>query len=182
METFTEPRAMVENALYPRERRAALEALDLHAIDPPIRDVIRAFASLPHCFTLQSCCGHFICGPEQDPRTLDPVPARHGGSVRYRVAYVGVCIENCRPGRRLMGALGAMTAIDPGCLQFGSADWFWERWLNSYALQVEPARHRTRDEVVLDAAEASHVQHVRDLSFSELRRLVAREVGERQVD
>ena len=81
-----------------------------------------------------------------------------------------------------MGALGAMTAIDPGCLQFGSADWFWERWLNSYALQVEPARHRTRDEVVLDAAEASHVQHVRDLSFSELRRLVAREVGERQVD
>lgn len=38
-----------------------------------------------------------------------------------------------------MGSFGAITAIEPDYLQFGSADWFWERWLNSYALQVEPA-------------------------------------------
>lgn len=52
--------AMVENALYPQERRVALEALDLHSIDAPILDIIRMFAALPYCFTLQSCCGHFI--------------------------------------------------------------------------------------------------------------------------
>jgi hypothetical protein len=169
---------MVENALYPQERRVALEALDLHSIDAPILDIIRMFAALPHCFTLQSCCGHFICAPDQDPHTLDPVPVYHAGSVRYRIAYVCVCIENCRSGRELMDSFGAITAIDPDYLQFGSADWFWERWLNSYALQVEPVRYMTRDDVVLPAAEALHVQRTRDLFFSELRKLLAREVGE----
>jgi hypothetical protein len=77
-----------------------------------------------------------------------------------------------------MDSFGAITAIDPDYLQFGSADWFWERWLNSYALQVEPARYMTRDDVVLPAAEALHVQRTRDLFFSELRKLLAREVGE----
>lgn len=178
LETFTEPRVMVENALYPQERRAALEALDLHAIDAPIVDIVRTFAALPYCFSLQSCWGHFICAPEQDPHTLEPVPVQHPGSVRYRIAYVGLCIENCHSGRGLMDSLTAMTAIDPDYLQFGSADWFWERWLNSYALQVEPARYMTRDDVVLSPAEALHVQHTRDLFFSELRKLLAREVGE----
>jgi len=50
-----------------------------------------------------------------------------------------------------------------GYLQFGSADWFWERWLNVYALQVEPACHRMKLEVVLPAVEAAHVQHMRVL-------------------
>jgi hypothetical protein len=171
---------MVENALYPQQRQAALEALDFHSIDAPILDVIRTFAALPYCFTLQSCYGHFVCAPGQAPRTLDPVPVRHAGSVRYRIAYVGVCLENCRAGRGLMNALRAVTAVDADYVQFGSADWFWERWPNSYALQVEPARHMTRDEVVLPAAEARHVQHVRDLFFNELRTLLAREVGQRQ--
>ena len=80
-----------------------------------------------------------------------------------------------------MDSLRAMTAIDPDYLQFGSADWFWERWLNSYALQVEPARYMTRDEVVLSPAEALHVQRTRDLFYGELRKLLAREVGEHRV-
>lgn len=87
-----------------------------------------------------------------------------------------------RSGRGLMDALGAITAIDPDYLQFGSAGWFWERWRNSYALQVEPAGYMTRDDVVLAAAEARHVQHTRDLFFSALRNVLAREVGERQTD
>jgi hypothetical protein len=168
---------MVEDALFPQERGFALEALDLHSIDAPILDIITTFASLPYCFTLQSCCGHFICAPDQNPHTPDPVPVGYVGSVRYRIAYVAVCIENCRSGRGLMDSLRAMTAINPDYLQFGSADWFWQRWLNSYALQVEPARHMTKDEVVLPAAEALHVQHTRDVFFSELRKLLAREVS-----
>ena len=51
METFTEPRQLVANARYADERRAALDALDLTAIDEPIVDVIEAFAALPHCYT-----------------------------------------------------------------------------------------------------------------------------------
>ena len=175
METFTEPKPLVENPRYARDREVALAALDFGAIDAPIVDLISGFAALPHCFTLQCCCGHFVCAPEQDPRTLDPVPADHPGPVRYRIAYLGLCIENGRAGRALLDSLRGLTAIDPGYVQFGSADWFWKSWANSYALQVEPARDMNKDEAVLDRAEAVHVQWTRDRFFAELRTLVARE-------
>jgi hypothetical protein len=183
LETFTEltePRGMAENPRYLQQRRATLAALDLESIDAPIRDVVRGFAGLPHCFTIQSCSGHFVCTPEEDPRTVDPVPPRHAGSVRYRIAYLAVCIESSRSGRALLESFRDVTAIDPDYVQFGSADWFWERWVNSYALQVEPRRHMGKDEAVLQVGEALHVQHTRDLFLSELRKLLAREVGERQ--
>ena len=171
---------MVEDPRYLQERRATLAALDLESIDAPIRDVVSAFAPLPHCFTLQSCSGHFVCTPDQDPHTLDPVPLRQPGSVRYRIAYLAVCIESSRSGRALLESLRDVTAIDPDYVQFGSAGWFWERWVNSYALQVEPRRCMAKDEAVLQVGEALRVQHTRDLFFSELRKLVAGEVGERQ--
>jgi len=50
----------------------------------------------------------------------------------------------------------------------GSADWFWERWTNSYALQVEPARYMTADEAILQSEEA-------------LRKLVGRELSAQRV-
>jgi hypothetical protein len=180
LETFTEPKAMVDNPRYSQDREAALAALDLGTIDEPIVDIITAFAALPHCFTLQSCCGHFVCVPEQDPRTLDDVPLRHAGLVRYRIAYFAVCMENGRSGRALAECFRRVAAIDPDYVQFGSADWFWERWANSYALQVEPLRYMKSDEVVLQHEEALHVQHTRDLFFAELRRLAGRELNDRR--
>jgi len=62
-------------------------------------------------------------------------------------------------------------------VQFGSVSWFWKEWPNSYALQVEPRRFMTRDEVVLAASEALHLQRTRDRFFAEVREVLGRGVG-----
>jgi hypothetical protein len=97
--------------------------------------------------------------------------------VRYRIAYVALCIENSDRGRGLREALSQVPKVDPDYVQFGSPDWFWDQWLNSYALQVEPYAHRDRDEATLDSDEALHVQGVRDLFFEKLRALLAAEAA-----
>ena len=177
METFTEPRQLVANARYADERRAALDALDLTAIDEPIVDVVEAFAALPHCYTLQCCYGHFLTAAGQDEHSLAPIPDGHGGSVRYRIAYVAFCVEYSDRGRALLDTLSRLPAVDPGYVQFGSADWFWEQWVDSYTLQVEPAAHRFKDQAALATGEALHTQRVRDRFFDELRRVLAEELA-----
>lgn len=172
MQTFTAPRPMVFNPRYHPARAKTLAALDFAAIDPPIVDIVRAMAQMPCCFPLQSCCGHFIHGPGQDPHSLDPLTAADKGPVRYRIAYIALCIANDGPGRGLYAALSRVPAIDPGTIQFGSADWFWRQQANSYVLQVEPLAYADQDEAILEPAEAMHVQRVRDAFFDALRRRV----------
>ncbi len=178
METFAEPREFVENTRFPEERRAALATLELNAVDEPIADIVAGFAELPYSFTMQCCYGHFICDPAQNPYDLAPMPPGYGGRVRYRIAYIAFCLENSERGRGLRESLARLTRIDPGYVQFGSPDWFWRQWDNSYALQVEPAAHRFRDEAVLEAAEALHTQNVRDIFFRELRAVQVAEFAE----
>jgi hypothetical protein len=173
VQTFAEAKPLVEDPRFARERAVALARLDLGTIDEPIVDVVRSLSALPHCFTLQSCYGHFVCTPEQDPHTLDPVPPRYTGPVRYRIAYLAICIENSPAGGALLQSLRRVTAVDPDYVQLGSAEWFWERRVNTYALQVEPEREMGKDETVLPAAEARHVQDTRDRFFAELRELLA---------
>jgi hypothetical protein len=178
METFTEPREMVADLRYGDERRAALDALDLADVDEPIVDVVEAFAPLPHCFTLQCCYGHFLTVPGQDDHSLAPIPRGHDAAVRYRIAYVAFCVEDGDRGRAFLERLSRLPALDPGYVQLGSADWFWEQWLNSYVLQVEPAAHRFRDQAVLAAGEARHTQTVRDRFFDELRVILEAELAQ----
>ena len=66
-----------------------------------------------------------------------------------------------------------MPKVEPACVQFGCADWFWDQWPNSYTLQVEPAAHRFKDQAVLAAGEAMQTQRARDRFFEGLRRLLA---------
>lgn len=181
METFTEPREFVANTRYSQDRHDALAALDLSSIDRPIVDIVAGFTTLPHCFTLQSCYGHFVCAPQQDPYTLEPIPRGHSGSLRYRIAYIAFCIENSRRGWALREAFAQIARVAPGYIQFGSADWFWERWGNSYALQVEPVAHQLEDEAILEPAEAIRVQMARDLFFGELRTVLAAERREHKL-
>jgi hypothetical protein len=176
METFTQPRQLVENAGYADERQAALEALDLTAVDESIVDIVEAFALLPYCYTLQCCAGHFVTAPGQDEHSLAPIPSGHSGSVRYRIAYVAFCVENSEPGRALLERLSRIPAVDPAYIQFGSADWFWDQWVDSYTLQVEPAAHRFKDQVALTVGEALRTQRARDGFFEELRRVLAEEL------
>lgn len=181
METLTEARDLVEHPRFRLDRQDALSALDPESIDEPIVDIFAGFASLPHCFTLQSCYGHFVCGDAHDPRSLEPVPCGCGDGVRYRIAYLAICVENSGRGQRLRESLARLADIDRAYIQFGSADWFWERCVNSYVVQVDPVAHELEDEAVLEPAEALETQRARADFFTGLRALLAREIGEHAV-
>ncbi len=175
METFTEPRALIARPAFEGDRREALRLLNLEAIDPPIVDIITAFAEFAHVFTIQCCFGHFVCGAEQDVHTLSPIPDDYAGPVRYRIAYVAFCLEPSERGRALYDAMARVPQVDPGYIQFGCATWFWDRWPNSYALQVEPAAFRFQDEAMLDVEQARRTAAVRDAFFARLRTVLAEE-------
>ena len=175
METFTEAKTLVRNDGYAAERQAALDSLDLSAIDAPIVDIVEAFLPLTHCFTLQCCSGHFLTAPGQDEHSLAPIPDGFRGTVHYRIAYVAFCVDTGDRGRAFLQRLSRVPEIDPAYVQFGSADWFWDQWVNSFTLQVEPTAHRFKDQAVLTAGEAMQTRRARDRFFEELRRVLAEE-------
>lgn len=172
METFSEPRQFVANPRYEVERKRALKSLSLESIDAPIRGLVEGFARLSCCFTPQSCFGHFVHAGQPALHNLAPLPTHDVGSVTYRIAYVALCLQNSAQGRRLFSGLAEVPSIDPDYVQFGSPDWFWGRHLNSFALQVEPARFTKQDQVTIDHREALHLQKVREQFFSRLSELV----------
>ena len=178
METFIEARELVPFPAYAAERERALDAILWDDLDAPVVDVVRSFNELPYLFTLQCCHGHFLTSPGQDEHDLAPLPVGHSGAVRYRIAYVAFCVQDGEPGRAFLERAQRLPAlVDPAYVQFGSAGWFWDQWVDSYVLQVEPAAHRFKDQAALSAGEALHTQRVRDRFFEELRGLLA---GERR--
>jgi len=180
METFTPPRPMVPSPGFVREREAALgelaSAISKGEIDAPLLPLIRAFAQVPACYTIQSCYGHFVHGGQPDTHNIRRLEAGRVpvNRMTYRIAYVTVCIENSRAGHLLRQDLEAVARMDPDYIQFGSADWFWDQTINTYSLQVSPARFRTEDSCTLYIDEALVVQEVRDQFFTELMRVVRR--------
>jgi len=173
LETFTEPKDLVNNPHYLQQRQTSQAALDIDTIDAPIVDIVKSFQYLPCCFTLQSCYGHFIHTGQQDYKSMERLPISDGvGPVTYRIAYVAFCLDNSPEGRELLGGLRAISVADPGYIQFGSAEWFWAKQVNSYILQVEPERFKDKDQATADYQEALHIQEVRDNFFSELRKLL----------
>lgn len=173
METFAMARALVENGGYGRQKRYCLDALEYDTIDRPILNLVRALNELPYCFTLQSCCGHFLREGQKDPRNLESFPAEGDmGKIDYRIAYLALCVENNGPGRKLLDALSRVPELDTENIQFGSPEWFWKKQVNSYALQVEPERFKLKDRVALDLEEALRIEQVRNRFFSRLEELV----------
>jgi hypothetical protein len=176
LETFTKPRKLVENPHYQEQRRESLGGLSDDMIDAPIVDLINGFNKLPYCFTMQSCYGHFAHNNQKDPYNLEPLPTTDTvDRVEYRIAYLCLCIENSVLGRRLLEALKGITAIDPENIQFCCAEWFWERQVNSYALQVEPDRFKHKDTAMLDYSEALHIEKIRNAFFVQLRELLQKQ-------
>lgn len=178
MRTFEAVRELVDDPGYTAERERVLASLELEDIDAPLRRIIRGFAALPYCFTLQCCYGHFVHAAQPQPDNLEPLLPGGAGSVRYRIAYVALCLEDSAEGRRLYADLSELPGIDPDYLQFGSPGWFRLRRPNSYALQVEPLRFAEQDEAVLPYREALHVQQIRERFFARLEELVAARLAE----
>ncbi len=173
METYTESRPLVGNPLYQEQRAESLRRLDFDTIDVPIADIVKGLAELLYCFALQSCYGHFLGNDQSDPKNLEPVANLDKAlDVEYRIAYIALCIQNNEEGERLLTDLEGLTRIDPDYIQFGCAEWFWERQVNSYVLQVEPERYKMRDKAVVSFQEALHIERVRDRFFHELRKMV----------
>lgn len=173
METFIALKPLVDNPDFGQQRLDALKQLEAATIDAPIAGLINGFAKLSYCFTLQSCCGHFLHDDHLDRDNLERLPPSGSNSpVEYRIAYVAFCVDKCDQGVALLNELDALTNVDPDYVQFGCATWFWRQQVNSYALQVEPDRYKTRDSVMVDYQEALRLQRIGDKCFSELAGIV----------
>ena len=176
METFAEPKELVENPQYFEQRQKSLSGLIDDKIDAPIVEIINGFNERPYCFTIQCCYGHFLYPGQQNPDNLKVLPVTKSvDRVDYRIAYVAFCIENSVPGKMLFEALRDIALIDPDNIQFCSAEWFWQRQVNSYALQVEPDRFKHKDRVVLDYREALNIEKIRNEFFVQLKALLKRQ-------
>ena len=178
LETFTTPKEFVKNPRYLQDRQNSLEALDVRAIDRPIVELVERYTLLPQCFTHQSCYGHFLYASGQDTHNLERLPSRSIGTTTYRIAYMAFCLEDSPRGRSLHESLELVPRLDPDYVQFGSADWFLERYRNSYVLQVEPMRFKTEDQALIEHSEAIHVEKIRDLFFIRMWELLERHLYE----
>lgn len=173
METFIKAKALVKNPNFPDQRRESLSNLKDEIIDEPIIGLINDINKLPYCFTLQSCYGHFVYEGQTNPKNLERLPTTNNvSSVEYRIAYIAFCIENCDLGRKFLEALKRIASIYPDNIQFGSAEWFWERQVNIYTLQVEPDRFKFKDKATLDYSEALKIEKIRDKFFVQLKKLI----------
>jgi hypothetical protein len=168
METFAKAREFVDNPRYEIERNRVTRTLSLESIDSPIRTIVASFAELTYCFTLQSCFGHFVHADQPEPDNLEPLPEHDVGNVTYRIAYFALCLRDSAQGRLLLSNLAEFPSIDPEYVQFGSPGWFWKRHLNSFAIQVEPARFANKDQAMIGYREALRVQKIRDEFFARL--------------
>ena len=178
METFTEAKPFVNDQFFKKKREEVLIKLESlfesESIDAPIIEIIRDFTTLPHCFTIQSCYGHFVHNKQKDPNNVEPLSNYQDeiSKVDYRIAYMAFCLQNNDLGRKLFDDLKAVIEINPAYVQFGSAEWFWERYVNSYVLQVEPERDKTKDRVYVRMKEALHIEKVRNEFFIEIQKII----------
>ncbi|MFC1555270.1 hypothetical protein ACFL7D_11610 [candidate division KSB1 bacterium] len=173
METYTEPKELVENPQYSVYRQKSLDSLTDDKIDAPIVEIIHGFNRLPYCFTMQCCYGHFVYDGQNEKHNLEPLPdTAIEGEIEYRIAYIAFCIENSDSGRKFIEVLKSVPAVDPDNIQFCSAEWFWKRHINTYALQVEPDRFKRQDTAKLGYEEAIHIEKVRERFFTRLRELL----------
>lgn len=172
METYTAPKSFGDNPGFKTDRQSALNRLDAALIDAPLVGLINDLNKLPYLFTLQCCYGHFITTDGKEisdfyqPGTID--------RVEYRLAYIALCIENSPPGIAFVQQLKHIPlTVDRSLVQFCSAQWFWDQWLNSYALQVMPQRFRENDSAIIDYHEAGEIKRVRDIFFAFMKEFAA---------
>lgn len=173
METFVELKELTENPYYQAQRQKSLGVLSDDMIDAPIIDLVNNFNTLPYCFTLQSCYGHFVYNDQQDPHNFAPLPIKSSiANVEYRIAYIAFCVENSPLGIAFLEKLKQFAAVDPKNIQFCCAAWFWKKQVNSYALQVEPDKYKHQDTAILDYREALQIEKIRNRFFPRLYNLI----------
>lgn len=171
MQTFCPERPLAPNLRFMAQKRRARGAVRYDDIDAPIRDTVYALFGLAWCFPMQSCWGHFVSPRRPGQRDVSPLdPAYLERRYHYHIAYVTLCLDDSVAGREGLAALRAMPrAVDPACVQFGCAAWFWGRQVNSYVLQVQPERETGQDALDVSGAEALRLQAAREGLWARLR-------------
>jgi hypothetical protein len=173
LKTFTEAKPLIEYPLFEDQKKCTLSAFDLNTIDYPIQKVIAKLNEIPYCFTLQSCYGHFLYGNQTNLLNLVPLPDTEVlENIRYRIAYVALCVKNDKYGMNILTSLKNIEKIDPEYIQFGCANWFWRKQINSYVLQIEPIRFKNKDSVEVTYIEAKHIEKVKQKVFNLLFLLI----------
>ena len=169
MDTYSEPRRLVDSPRFEVQKREGLAGLTGEMIDEPIAGIVAGFNQIPCCFTLQSCFGHFLFSGQEDPHDCGSLPDLGPDvEVEYKIAYLAFCLDNNDQGKRLLERFREITQIDPDNIQLCSPDWFWEKQINAYALQVEPDRFKHQDTAVLGFGEALRVEKTRNEFFREM--------------
>ena len=178
METFTEIKELVINPDFNEQRKIVLRNINYNKIDIPIIGLIKNMLKLDYCFTLQSCYGHFLYPGENNQYNTNPLPIINNNlSIDYRIAYVAICIKDNREGEIFLNNLAKLTLIEPEYVQLGCAEWFWERQINSFVLQVEPKRFNYKDRVAVDYKEALCIEKVRNRFFIRLNEVIEKLTG-----
>ena len=173
METFVKAKPFVWDLDFRTSRAKALRNMDLSDIDEPIAGLIESFTLVAHCFTLQSCWGHSVHDGQPDPHGCETLAGYSDDTqIRFRLAYIALCLENSRPGHDLREELCSLVSIDPACIQFGSAEWFWKQHVNSYVLQVEPERYKDLDYCTIGIEEALYLEKLKARIFQEIRKII----------
>ena len=173
METFIKIKEFEKNPNYHEQRQRSINNLDIDIIDKPIINLIKWFLELPYCFTLQSCYGHFVYNGQRNKYNIEKIPvSKNIKSVEYRIAYIALCIQNSKSGKKLYEELSEVPQIDHKYIQFGCAEWFWERQVNSFTLQVEPERYSTKDNAFIEYEEALHIEIIRNKFFERLKDII----------
>lgn len=164
METYTDYKAFVPNPHYGADKQATLDGLDVDLIDFPLIKLVNDINIIPYLFTLQCCHGHFIGKDGKEIVSFESLDTDDW--IEYRLAYIALCIENSTSGRKVRNELmNIPETIDRDNIQFCSAQWFWEQWLNSYAIQVMPKRFRHLDTAQIERTEARRIAKIRDSLF-----------------
>lgn len=173
METYIKVKPFVDDNNFDKNRKNAFEKINFKDIDTPIIDIVRGFSDISYCFTLQCCFGHFLHGDNIDPENIIPlnIPDRNI-SVEYRIAYFAFCMENSESGRLIYSDIESIEQIDKEYIQFGSVEWFWKRYVNSYILQVEPDRFKCSDRSIIDVDEGYYIENLKGQMFKKLREVL----------
>ena len=79
-------------------------------------------------------------------------------------------------GKTLFQGLREIPRIDPDYIQFGCADWFWQKQVNSYALQVEPQNQMYKDIAIVDYQEALNIEKIRNGFFIQIKDLLQKQI------
>jgi hypothetical protein len=166
LETFTKSKELVFNPHFSEQRNLELKELDYNEIDIPIIELIKKISMLEYCFSLQSCHGHFLYRGQNNERNTEAIPIKKNIiSVDYRIAYIAICIKESQEGKKLLNYLTKIPLDEPEYIQFGCAEWFWERQINSFVLQIEPKKFMNKDRVIIDFNEALYIEKIRNHFF-----------------